>query len=102
MDEEKLSRRKNAQKKNSRSWWKKFRRKHDSTQDADQPEDAEKQQQGTEETMPHLSRSKTRFYKEKNNDDEKRKRLGRRLDLVIVVLVVLIVLVYLFMRFVNF
>lgn len=103
MDEKKLSRRKKAQENEQLPWWKKFIRKFQHTSDSAQLESSESdQQQDISETNQPLSRGRTRFNRETTNEDEKRKRLGRRLNLVILVLVVLIVLVYLFMRFVNF
>ena len=59
-------------------------------------------QANVEQEDHHLSRSQTRLDRQGSNEDDKRRKLGRRLDITIGILIVLIILVYVFMRFVNF
>lgn len=104
-EEENLSRRKKAsEKKAAKNWFKKIfsrnkQRKENAAQ-FNQGDTAEFNSTPTEQE--HLSRRKIRKDRAVNGDEEKRKRLGKRLDVVIIILVVLIIAVYLFMRFVNF
>ncbi|MFK5705107.1 hypothetical protein ACI3E1_01450 [Ligilactobacillus sp. LYQ139] len=55
-----------------------------------------------DEDEPLPTRKEHRFAEQQAINDEKTRRLGRKLNRVILVLVILIVLTYLFMRFVNF
>ncbi|GEN47850.1 hypothetical protein [Ligilactobacillus pobuzihii] len=104
-DEEKLSRRKNTQERQSLSWWKKFK-KNKTQQKVEQDDPTnngpKETQSNVEQEDQHLSRSQTRLDRQGSNEDDKRKKLGRRLDIIIAILIVLIILVYVFMRFVNF
>lgn len=54
------------------------------------------------EDGPLPTREEQRAAERQAVSDEKARRLGRKLNKVILVLVILIVLTYLFMRFVNF
>ncbi|MBN7275157.1 hypothetical protein GNF18_08400 [Ligilactobacillus pobuzihii] len=104
-DEEKLSRRKKTQERQSLSRWKKFK-KNKTQQKAEQADptnnDPNEMQANVEQEDHHLSRSQTRLDRQGSNEDDKRRKLGRRLDITIGILIVLIILVYVFMRFVNF
>lgn len=55
-----------------------------------------------DEDEPLPTREEQRVAERQAVSDEKARRLGRKLNKVILVLVILIVLTYLFMRFVNF
>lgn len=104
-DEEKLSRRKKTQERQSLSWWKKLK-KSKTQQKAEQADstnnEPKEMQANVEQEDHHLSRSQTRLDRQGSNEDDKRRKLGRRLDITIGILIVLIILVYVFMRFVNF
>lgn len=55
-----------------------------------------------DEGEPLPTREEQRLAERQATNDEKARRLGHKLNRVILVLVILIILTYLFMRFVNF
>ncbi len=101
MDKNERRRRRPHEKQNDGSLWRKFF-KHDPVSGKHSLRRDDALDNNEMEHEERLSRSQVREQSELNDQDEKRKRLGRKLDKVILVLVILIVLVYLFMRFVNF
>ncbi|KRL99930.1 hypothetical protein [Liquorilactobacillus satsumensis] len=58
--------------------------------------------QAVENSPDELSRAQLRKFRQAEVEEEKKRRLGRKLNWIILFLVIAIVIVYCFMIFVNF
>ena len=103
MDEqENLSRRKKASSKKTKTNWLQKMWQSRKKQSAQPEGEQEAEVNSVPTEQEHLSRSQTRQARTDNSEADKKSRLGRRLNFVIIILVLLIIGVYLFIRFVNF
>lgn len=70
--------------------------------DYDEEERQDDKQADYPDEDPHLSRTESVKQAEEDDAEEKRRRLGKKLNKAIFILILLIILLFLFMRFVNF